>query len=509
MKTIAENKQSYEGVRRGIDRVFRLVSSTLGPKGRNSILDKGYSSPKITNDGVSIARDIEVEDDIERMGVELMKDVATRTNEEAGDGTTTSIVLAHSIVEECEKYSENPMIIRESLEKETEKVVNLLKKMGKPIKKDKELLQLAIVSSESEQVGNLIAQTFKAIGPKGVITVEQSKIPEIESKIVEGYEIEKGFASPFFATNKDMNKAEHENVKVLVIGENIDNLPELAAYLEKIIGKGIKQLVIFCTEADSAIVNTLIANKQNGFFKSLVVKVASQKNEILQDVCLLTGAEMISREAGKDLSKVDEKVLGYANKIISTVSKTIVIASSILVKNKVRLLEKELKTCKNDNEYDLIEKRIARLSGGVAIISVGAPMEADSKYLYDKVEDAVNAVKSALEEGIVPGGGMTLYNIAKGLSEDTIGEKILKEALKAPLKKIIDNAGRDYTDIIIGMPKGKGYNAKNNTYVDMLKVGIIDPLKVERCSIENAVSFAKTFITSGSTIAVCRKNDYK
>lgn len=505
MKDIAQNIEHTLKVRKGIDLVHSLVSSTLGPKGLNKILDKGFGAPIVTRDGVSVARAIEVKDDVERMGVELIKEVALKTNEEAGDGTTTSIVVAHAIVEEGMKYYLNPMGIRDSLQLAKDKIIKRLKEISRPIKNNKEIFQIASVSADSEYYGNIIAETFKEVGEDGVITVEESKLPYTETKITEGYELpEHGFVSPFMA-NKNNGKAEYQDVKILVIGDRISTITEILPFLMKYSEKS-KELVIFCSDIESSVVNHFIFNKQQGIFNALVVKCASARNEVLFDIALTTGATLVSKEAGWKLEDLKEEVLGKADKVIADSHRTVIISKRKNgVKQKVAQLKEQLKTEKNDNEYDLIEKRIARLQGGVAVISVGATTEGEMRDLYYKVEDAVNAVKAALREGIVEGGGMTLYRISQELSNDNIGEQIMRKALTAPLKKIISNAGLDYTDIIMNMPKGKGYDAKNNRYVDMIKCGIIDPTLVELCAVEKGISFAGEFLTSDGTIALVRK----
>ena len=503
-KVVAFGEDFNKKVRAGMDMVHKAVSMTLGPKGFNVVLDRGFSVPIVTNDGVSIARAMESDDDVERQGVELIKEVALKTNEMAGDGTTTSIVLAHALVEEGEKCVENPMEIRRGLEKASVKVVDALKKMSRPIKNRKELLNLAVISSESEEIGNIIVDTIDAIGKEGVISVEESKGTNIETKIVEGYELAKGFASPYMQTKE--GKAEYTNVPVFVIGRKLSTITELLPFFQKI-SKVTKELVIFCVDIDPSVINQLIFNKQQGFFNTLVVKAHSQNNEILEDVALVTGATFIADEGGFNLDELDESCLGKAEKISSTKDKTVILkGKGSKVKAKVRELKAQLPSVKNDNEYDLIETRIGRLSNSIAVISVGAKTESEMRYLYYKIEDAVSAVKSALEEGVVPGGGMTLYKLSQILSDKEVGERILKRALKYPLKKIIENCGKDYEDIVMSMPKGKGYDGKNDVYVDMIQAGIIDPTKVERCCIENAVSFAGTFLTSKAVVALYREN---
>jgi len=499
-KIISIGDDNKKRMKTGMDTVHQLVSSTLGPKGLNITLDRGFSVPITTNDGVSICKAIELNDEIENQGVEVIREVASKTNEQAGDGTTTSIVIAHALIEEASKYSENPMEIRRKLEAAKIKAIKSLKEISREVKGKDELLNLASISSESEEIGKIICDTIEAVGEDGVISVEEGKFPFIESKITEGYEVAKGYASPYMANNGQ--KAIYEDVSCFVVGDKISTITEILPFIQRACAT-IKELVIFCTDADTSVINTFIANKQTGMFNGLIIKVASQKNEILEDIALYTGATMVSKDTGFNLADLTMDVLGKADKIICEKDKTIITGGKGKAKTeeKIAELKEQLKTLKSDNEYDLVEKRIARLHGGVAVISVGAGTETEMRYLYYKVEDAVNAVRSAKEEGVVAGGGMTLYKVSQTLSDNDIGEKILKEALKAPLKTIINNCGKDYTDIIKNMPEGQGYDASKDEYCDMIERGIIDPTKVERCAIENSVSFAATFITSKGTIA--------
>lgn len=501
MKVISRGTEDRDKMIRTIDLVEGLVCDTLGPGGAPVTLDRAFSVPRVTADGISVARAIEVEGDIERQTVNLMCEAGAKTNEEAGDSTTTTISLCHSITKEGLRYSENPKKILKSIHQAKIKVIEELKKMARPVKRTKELLQIATISSESEEIAKIITDTFEAVGKDGKITVEESKLPNTEVNIVEGYEVEKGFVSGFMR-NKG-NKAEYTNVRVLVIGDKLSTIAELLPFLEKI-SATTKELVIFCTEIDPAVINTFVYNRQTGMFHTLVVKCNSQKNEVLEDVALVTGATFISKEAGYKLEELGMEHLGKAEKVIATEKKTIILNGAGSVKKKVKELRDSLKSIISDNEYDMVEKRIARLNGNVAVISVGAKTEGEMQGLYDKVEDAVNATKSALEEGIVEGGGMALYRVSQRLTGASIGEKIMKKAILSPFKRIIDNIGLDYADILVNMPKGKGFDAENECYVDMIKSGIIDPVKAMRCSIENAVSFAGTRLTSKSTIAVVK-----
>ena len=501
MKTIAQGIQDREKMIRAMTVVEDLVCSTLGPGGSASTLDRAFSVPRVTTDGISVAKAIEFEDDIERQTLALMTEAAAKTNEEAGDSTTTTISLCKSIPMEAFKYSENPKKIKKSIDAAKVKVVEELKKIAKPIKTSKEIFQVARISSESDEIAKIITDTFEAVGKDGKVSVEESRLPNTEVKIVDGYEVEKGWVSSFMC-NKP-NRAEYRNVRVLVIGDKLSTISELLPFLEKV-SASTKELVIFCTEIDPAVINTFLYNRQTGMFHTLVVRCASQKNEVLEDVALVTGATFISKEAGYKLEELELTHLGKAEKIVAMEKKTIILNGNGSVKAKVKELKEQLHSITNDNDFDMVEKRIARLQGNVAVISVGAKTEGEMQGLYDKVEDAVNATKSALEEGIVEGGGIALYRVSQRLTGASIGERIMRKAILSPFKRIVENCGLDYADVLVNMPKRKGFDAENETYVDMIKSGIIDPVKATRCSIENAVSFAGGRIINKSTVAVVK-----
>ena len=499
MMIISKGREKVlEGMMIGHD----LVAPTIGPAGQNVVLDRGYSVPILTNDGVLILQSLQVPDDTHRQGIELLKGAAKKTNEQAGDGTSTLTVLACGIIKEGMSYP-NPMEVKRSLEQASIKVVEELKSLAKPIKTDKEILQVATLSSESEEIGMMIADTIKSIGREGVINVEQSQLRDTEVKIVEGYEVEKGYAHPFMI-NKADGTATYFDVPVLVFGERMSNAVELPVFFNKFLVKGHKQFVIFCADAEPEVLNTLALNAQKGNFVSCLVKCATQNNEVLHDIALITGATYISKEEGHTPDTIDETFLGRAGKIVAASKQTKIIEGKGNPKKKIEELKSQLATIQDDNEYDLAEKRIARLSKEIAVIKVGGKTEEAIQYNFYKIEDAVNATKAAIEEGIVAGGGFTLYDIANKLG-DSIGEQILKKALKLPLRHILENGHEDYTEILLNRPSGKGWDAHKREYVDLIKAGIIDPVKVERCAVENAVSLAANFLTSHSSVSLVRK----
>lgn len=491
-----------EEVFEGMTIAHDLVAPTLGPRGKNVVLDRGFSVPIITNDGVSILQAIQVENDTHRQGVELLKGGAKKTNEQAGDGTTTFTVLAYSIIKEGMAY-DNPMEVKRSLEKAGIKVVEELRTMAKEVKTDKEILQVATLSAESEEIGGMIADTFKAIGRDGIINVEQSSGRDTEVKIVDGYEVGRGYAHGFMA-NKRNGNCELANVAVLVVGERLSNAAELVPFLNACLSSGVKEMAVFCPEAEPEILNTFALNKQNGTMNILLVKCATQNNEVLHDVAIVTGATYVAKDEGYRFDTLSPLVLGKAGKIIATAKQTNIAEGAGDPSKKVEELKSQLGVTTDDNEYDLVESRIARLKREIAVIKVGGKTEEAMQYSFYKIEDAVNATKAAIEEGIVEGGGMSLYRISQKLG-DTVGEKILAKALKLPLRHIIENGGGDYTEVLVNLPKDKGYNAATDEYVDMIKSGIIDPVKVERCAVENAVSLAANFLTTHASVSLIRK----
>lgn len=504
MKIITRNKEAREKQIIGIDIVGDMVSSTLGPNGTNIMLDKGWGSPLMTNDGVSIAREIELEDETENQAAQALIDVANSTNKESGDSTSTSINLARAVFKEGLKCPESVVEIHNSLSKVKVELVSHLRKIAKPVKSKKDIQHIATTSAESEELGKIIADTVEAIGKDGVITVEESSIPGIEVEMVEGYELQKGLAH--FQMGGQTGKVTFDNAYCLVMTGNLQLAAEILPFLQKVQKKINNELVIFCENVDPGVINFFLANKITGQFNGVIVRVQSQKNEILEDIALVTGAKLVQRDTGITLDSIDEKSLGKARKVTITTDKTIIIGGKGNTDSLIKTLKSNLKEEKNDNTYDLIEKRIARLTGGVAIIRVGAKVEAEVRRLKDKVDDAVTAVKSAQEEGYVEGGGITLYRLSEMLTGDTVGSRIMKKALKSPIKQIIENSGKDYDDIIkhVGV---KGYDAKNDCYVDMIKAGIINSAKGERCSIENAIEFAGNQIRTGGIIANKRQNE--
>jgi chaperonin GroEL len=527
-KQILFNAEARKALKAGIDKVADAVKITLGPRGRNVVLDRGYGTPTITNDGVSIAKDITLPDKFENMGAEIIKEVATKTNELAGDGTTTAIVLMQAIIAEGVKQTAmgvNAMGIKLGIESAKTEVVHALKALAKPIKSKEEIMQVATISAESAEIGRIIADTIDKVGKDGVVTVEESQSFGVDREIVEGFDFDKGYVSPYMITNPDRMEAEYRDVPVLLTDKKISSIKEILPLLEKLAQSGKKDLVIIADDVDGEALTTFVLNKLRGGFNVLAIKApgyGDRKKEALGDIAITTGGTVISEELGFSLENAELSMLGKVSKVIATKDKTIIVGG----KGKKADIEAHLATLraqvkKAENKYDVekLEERIAKLAGGVAVIRVGAATETEMKYLKLKIEDAVNATKAAIEEGIVPGGGTALIKaaeVARGKMKKTnggnfdaefkVGYEILIKALEAPLRQIAINAGKDDGAVIVEKvrtAKGNaGYDAVADVIVtDMLLAGIIDPVKVTRSGVEHAASAAAILLTTEIAIA--------
>ncbi len=525
-KRILYNEEARKSLKKGIDAVANAVKITVGPRGRNVVLDKGYGNPTITNDGVSIAKEITLADKIENMGAEIIKEVATKTNDLAGDGTTTSVILTQAIVTEGLKQTTmgvNPMGVKFGIDTASKDVVEALKKLAKPIKTDEEIRQVATISAESVELGTIIADTIRKVGKDGVVTVEESQTIGLDSEVVEGMEFDKGYISPYMITNADRMEAEYEDTPILITDKKISSIKEVLPLLEKLAHQGKKELVIIAEDVDGEALATFIVNKLRGGFNVLAIKApgyGDRKKEILEDIAITIGAKVISEDIGIKLENTDITMLGRARKVISKKDNTIIVGG----KGKKSDIESRIAQIKkqkdnNDSKFDKekLDERIAKLSGGVAVIKVGAATETEMKYLKLKIEDAVNATKAAIEEGIVAGGGValikTILEVEKTLSlkknftkEFELGYKIVLKALESPLRQIAINAGKDDGSVIIEKIKnGKGnmgYDAlKDEMIADMILAGIVDPVKVTRLGVQNACSAAAILLTTEVAIA--------
>jgi len=525
-KVIQYNEQARKSLKRGVDIVANAVKVTLGPRGRNVVLDKSYGAPTITNDGVSIAKDISLKDRFENMGAEIVKEVATKTNDIAGDGTTTSVVLMQAIVEEGMKHTTmgvNAMGVKFGIEAASKDMITALKSIAKPIKTDEEIRQVANISAESLELGTIIADTIKKVGKDGVVTVEESQTIGLESEVTEGIAFDRGYISPYMITNSDRMEAEYNDPAILVTDKKISSIKEVLPLLEKLAQSGKKDLVIIAEDVDGEALSTFIVNRLRGSFNVLAIKApgfGADKKQILDDIAVTIGATIISDETGITFENADIAMLGKARKVISKKDTSVVVGGKGKKANiEERISQLKAQRDESTSKYDKekYDERIAKLGGGIAVIRVGAATETEMKYLKLKIEDAVNATKAAIEEGIVIGGGVALIKAAQKVSESVanrkpaskefeLGYTIVLKALEAPLKQIAMNAGKDDGSVIVEKVKsGKGnagYDALNDEMIaDMIVSGIVDPVKVTRLGVQNACSAAAILLTTEVAIA--------
>jgi len=526
-KQVLFGEEVKKKLKTGVDTVANAVKVTLGPRGRNVILDKGYGGPTVTNDGVSIAKEISLKDKFENMGAEIVKEVANKTNELAGDGTTTATVLTQALFTEGLKQTTmglNAMAVRAGMEHAAKDVVEALRNMATKIENIEEIKQAATISAESEEIGEKIAETINKVGKDGVVTVEESQSFGIETELTEGMEFDRGYVSPYMVTNPERMEAEYKNAQILVTDKKIASIQEILPLLEKIAQTGKKELVIIADDIEGEALTTFVINKLKGGFSVLGIKApgyGDRKKEVLQDIAITTGGQLVSDDTlGIKLENVDLSVLGRADRVVSTKDSTVIVGGQgdkLAIDARVAALrtQEEQSTSKFDKEK--FQERIAKLSGGVAVIKVGAATETEMKYLKLKIEDAVNATKAAIDEGIVPGGGTSLVRAAhivekdilskKDLGrEELIGYNIVLRALEVPLRQIADNTGKDDGAVVVQKVKEAGGNAgydaqKGEMVEDMIKAGIIDPVKVERAGVQHAVSAAAILLTSECAVA--------
>ncbi|MFH0776616.1 MAG: chaperonin GroEL [Patescibacteria group bacterium] len=507
----------------GVTKLADAVRITMGPKGRNVILEKSYGSPTITNDGVTIAKEIELEDKFENMGAEMVKEVASKTNDAAGDGTTTATVLAHAIIAEGLKYltaGANAMNLKKGIGKATAAVVAELGKLAEPVKTKEQQKQVATISAQSEEVGEIIAEVLAKVGENGVVTVEEGQTMGLETEVVEGMQFDNGYISAYFMTNSQNLKAEFADAQILITDKKISSIQEILPLLEKLVKAGQKELVIIAEDVEGEALATLVVNKLKGGFATLAVKApgfGERRKEMLKDLAALTGGKVISEELGLKLENVEVGDLGRAAKVISDKEKTVIVGGKgdkKAIAARVAAIKAELETSTSDFDKEKLTERLAKLTGGVGVIKVGAATEVEQKEKQHRVEDAVEATKAAIEEGIVAGGGVALIRAKKVLEklieaeEDAdikSGLKIVSKALEIPVRQIAENAGEDGGAILAKIVEAKtkhfGFDAASGKFVDMVAVGIIDPKKVTRSALENASSIAGIFLTTEAAIA--------
>lgn len=513
-------------LQKGVDTVADAVKVTLGPRGRNVVLDKGFGGPTITNDGVSIAKEITLKDKFENMGAEIIKEVANKTNELAGDGTTTATVLTQALVNEGLRQTTmgiNSMAVRSGMEHAANDVVEALKDMATTISSVDEIKQVASISAEDKELGEKIAETIDKVGKDGVVTVEESQSFGIETELTEGMQFDKGYVSPYMVTNPERMEAEFKDAQVLITDEKVSNVQDILPLLEKIAQTGKKELVIIADDVEGEALATFVVNKLKGGFSVLAVKApgyGDRKKDMLADIAVTTGGQVITKELGMELKNTEIEMLGKADRVVATKDATTIVGGAgekAAIDDRVGALKAQLEQASSKFDKEKLEERIAKLAGGVAVIRVGAATETEMKYLKLKIEDAVNATKAAIEEGIVPGGGTALARAAGKVEKDVLSKKeldreeligynIVLKALEGPLKQIADNTGKHDGAVIVQKVKEAGGNAgydaaKAEMVDDMIKAGIIDPVKVERSGVQNAVSAAAILLTSEAAVA--------
>lgn len=521
-KQIIFDEKARLALKRGADQLANAVKVTLGPKGRNVVIGKSYGAPVITKDGVTVAKEIDLEDGFENIGAEIVKEAASKTNDAAGDGTTTATVLAQAIINEGLKLVSagvNPLDIRAGIEKRVKEIVGELKKLSKNISTQEEIAQVGAISANDVEIGTIIAEAMTSVGKEGVITVEEGQSFGVEKEVVEGMQFDKGYASPYMITNSDSMKAEMENPYILVTDKKISALNEVLPLLEKVVQSGKKDLVIIAEDIEGEALATFVLNKLRGTFNVLGIKApgfGDRRKAMLEDIATLVGARVISEEIGLKLDKTELEDLGRARRVVSSKDNTTIIDGAGDKKNieaRIEQIRKEKELADSDFDKEKLQERLAKLAGGVAVIKVGAATETEMKEKKDRIEDALNATRAAVEEGVVPGGGLALAlagkvldKMAKNVKYESVGEQIIDNALLEPIRQIAANAGADGSFVLHGIidvqKKGPnmGYNAATGEFVDLIVSGIVDPTKVVRSALENAASAAMMFLTTEAVI---------
>jgi chaperonin GroEL len=527
-KQILFTEQARDRIKKGVDKLANAVKVTLGPKGRNVVLDKGYGSPTVTKDGVTVAKEIELEDKFENVGAELVKEVASKTNDVAGDGTTTATVLAQAVYAEGAKMvaaGANPMTLKKGIERAVETVVKeLAEKISKPISGD-EVRQVASISANDPEIGKIIAEALKKVGENGVITVEESQSFGIDTEVVDGMRFDKGYVSAYMITNADRMEAEYQDVHILVTEKKISSIQEILPLLEKVAQTGRKEIVIIADDIEGEALTTLVVNKLRGTFNALAVKApgfGDRRKEMLKDIAVLTGGRVISDEVGLKLEEAHIEDLGRARKVVSTKEHTTIVdgaGDDKAIKDRIAVIKRELEATESDFDREKFQERLAKLAGGIGVIKVGAATETEMKEKKQRIEDAIAATKAAVEEGIVPGGGVALLRASKALDhlkpesmghDEYSGVMLVKRALEEPLRQIAANAGADGAVIVAEVKKhdgAHGYNAATDKYEDMVKAGIIDPTKVTRSALQNAASIASLLLTTEAVVTDLPKKE--
>ena len=516
-KQILFDEEARRALGRGVDALANAVKVTLGPKGRNVVLDKKYGAPTITNDGVTIARDIELEDPFENMGAQLVKEVATKTNDIAGDGTTTATLLAQAMIQEGMRNvvaGANPMIVKKGIDMAVKTLVEEIKSKAQKVETKAKIAQVASISSADSEVGELIAEAMEKVGKDGVITVEESKSMDTNLSVVEGMQFDRGYISPYMVTDTEKMEAVMDDPYVLITDRKISSVADILPVLEQVVKQG-KQIVIIAEDLDGEALATIVVNKLRGTFKALAVKApgfGDRRKAMLEDIAILTGGTVISEEIGRKLDSVTLEDLGRARQVRSTKEETTIVdgaGDKAQIAARVDQLKKQIADTTSDFDREKLQERLAKLSGGVAVVEIGAATEVEMKDKKYRVEDALNATRAAVEEGIVAGGGTTFIDILPALDkiqaegDVKVGVEIVKRAIEAPVRQIAENAGLEGSVVVDSVKKagdGIGFNALENTYVDMIGAGIVDPAKVTRSALQNAASIAAMVLTTETLV---------
>src|SRR3989339_1628612 len=524
-KQIKYSEDARKILKSGLDKVANAVKVTLGPKGRNVVLGSGFGSPTITNDGVSIAKEIELEDTVENIGAEIIKEVASKTNDVAGDGTTSAVLLCQAIATEGLKNvaaGANPLALRRGIVLAKDAIISSLKTKAKQISTKEEKAQVAKISAQDEEMGNLIAEVMDEVGKDGVITVEESKTFGLSKEIVKGLQFDRGYISHYMVSDSEKMQAIFEDPYILLTDKKIGSLQEILPILEKIIKLGKKELVIIADDVDGDALATLILNRLRGIFSALAVKApgfGDRKNEMLEDIAYITGGQVVSEEKGMKLENVEIEMLGQARRIISTKENTTIVegkGDKKEIDNRILQIKTQMETAESSFDKEKFQERLAKLSGGVGVIKVGAATEVEQKAKQHKLEDALHATRAAVEEGIVPGGGVALLRTLPALEnvaaegDEKTGVNILKRAIEEPIRQIAENAGVDGAVVAQKVKETNGnfgFNAQTMDYEDLIQAGVVDPTKVVRTALENAVSAASMLLTTEALVADLPKKE--
>ncbi len=523
-KQIIFDEQARQALKRGVDQLANAVKVTLGPKGRNVVIDRGYGAPTITKDGVTVAKEIDLEDKYENLGAELVKEVASKTNDVAGDGTTTATVLAQAMIAEGLKNitaGANPLAVKRGIEKGVEAVISELQKTAKPVSGD-DIEKVASISANDAEIGKTIAEAMQKMGKDGVITVEESQAFGVTTEVVQGMRIDKGYLSHYMVTNTERMEAELTDPFILVTDKKISSIQEILPILEKVVQTGKKDIVLIADDLEGEALTTLVLNKLRGTFNALAVKApgfGDRRKEMLQDIAVMTGATLITEDVGRKLDSVELSDLGSAHKVVATKDHTTIVegkGEKTDIDARASQIRASLENTESEFDREKLQERLAKLAGGIGVIKVGAATETEMKERKHRIEDAVSATKAAVEEGIVPGGGVALLRCIPALTalslegEEALGVTILKKAIEEPIRAIASNAGKDGSVVAEEVKKREGsdgYNAATDTYEDLLKAGIVDPAKVTRTALQNAASIAALFLTTECVITDIPKKE--